>query len=149
MDWASASSTAIRDAILELAEADARHWFGISIMVGIAKVTDGLLHFFATKVLPCSRSSGMYLKGFPSPTLEARQSLRRVAERASRSGLADRLRDLPAPEGFALLEADPQVGPLLRTWLAHAGHQVYTLDFGAPTTAEITIGNPNIKTKSF
>lgn len=136
LDLATATNVELRDAVLELAVADARHWFDISIKVGIAKFTDGMLHFFVNYLVPGDRTSGMYLRGFGSPTLEAQDALRRVSDRVEARGLGAELEAMPAPEALELLRQDSQLGPLVNGWLADCGHQVYSLDFSEPTLGE-------------
>src|SRR5215203_2250942 len=127
--------------VRELALEDARYWFACALVIGDAKITDALLGRFL-KVATPSRglTSGMFLRGFPSPTVEAEAEL---------EGLAERIR--ASDEQRALVAATPAAGLLeaLRstaigqTWLAafeqyldRYGHQIYNLDFVVPTQAD-------------
>jgi rifampicin phosphotransferase len=127
--------------VRELALADARYWFACSLMIGRAKITDGLLgRFLSAAASGRGLTSGMFLRGFPSPTVDAETELEGLAEQVSDS---DELR--------ALVGATPAAGlpdalgrtPAGRRWLTafsryldRYGHQVYNLDFVVPTQAD-------------
>jgi pyruvate,water dikinase len=127
--------------VRELALADARYWFACSLMLARAKTTDALLgRFLAMVARGRSLTSGMFLRGFPSPTLDAEAELARLAERIRAS---DELRTLvaatPAAGWADALAATPGGRALLTDfegYLDRYGHQVYNLDFVAPTQAD-------------
>jgi phosphohistidine swiveling domain-containing protein len=120
---------------------DARYWFACALVIGDAKITDALLGRFLTVAAPArGLTSGKFLRGFPSPTVEAEAELEGLAERIRAS---DELRALVAATAAAgLLEAlrSTAIG---QTWLAafaqyldRYGHQIYNLDFVVPTQAD-------------
>ncbi|HEU4492697.1 MAG TPA: PEP-utilizing enzyme, partial [Rubrobacteraceae bacterium] len=138
-DVASVPGERLLAGVRELALADARYWFACVLMLARAKVTDALLGRF---LAASGRGviSGTFLRGFPSPALDAEAELQ---------GLAERIR--ASDELLALVAATPAAGlpealegtPAGRAWLdAFAryldryGHQVYNLDFVAPTQAD-------------
>ena len=125
----------------ELALADARYWMACSLMVGRAKVTDALLGRFLTLATSGRRlTSGMFLRGFPSPTVDAETELEGLAEQLRES---DQLRGLVGATPAAELTDSLAGTPAGRRWLTafsryldRYGHQVYNLDFVVPTQAD-------------
>jgi len=108
-------------------------------MIGRAKVTDALLGRFLT-IAARGLTSGMFLRGFPSPTVEAEAELEGLARQVRAS---EELRALVAATPAANLPEALGRTPAGRAWLdAFAryldryGHQVYDLDFVAPTQAD-------------
>jgi pyruvate,water dikinase len=141
IDPATASDEQLLRGVRELAWADARYWFAAVLAIGVAKVTDALLNRFLTAALPGHRlTSGTFLRGFPSKTLDAEAELEALAARLRRSDTlratfeASPVEQVPraldqTAEGRAFLDA-------LAAYLEQYGHQVYTLDFVVPTQAE-------------
>jgi pyruvate,water dikinase len=144
--WKGADPTTLSDeqllhGVRELAWADARYWFAAALAIGVAKVTDWLLSRFLSVAAPGRRlSSGLFLRGFPSKTLEAEAALDGLAARirgaevlraAVSSTPAERLRETlsQSTEGQALLDA-------FAAYLERYGHQIYNLDFVAPTQTD-------------
>ncbi len=141
LDPASASDKRLLTGVRELTSADAVYWFAVSIVMGVAKMTDGLLHFFlSSKAVKGDLTSGMFLRGFPSKTLEAQEDLEAIARQIqAEEVLRDAVASRPAGE---LLEAlrEQSTGPAIvraiDAYLGKYGHQIYTLDFVQPTQAE-------------
>ena len=146
VDCKSVSDEQLLSGVRALATADAVYWFDVAIVMGAAKITDGLLHRLLTsRAVKGDLTSGKFLRGFPSKTLEAQEDLEAIARRvrtteslrnlvvATPAGeLLDALSDPPtgrSPLGEALLE---DIGRYLDAY----GHQIYTLDFVQPTQAE-------------
>jgi rifampicin phosphotransferase len=125
----------------ELALADARYWFACALMIGRAKITDALLGRFLTiAVRERSLTSGMFLRGFPSPTVDAEAELERLAEQIRAS---DELRTLVGSTPAEKLPETLGITPAGQDWLAafvryldRYGHQVYNLDFVVPTQVD-------------
>lgn len=138
---AEASDEQLLSGVRALTTADALYWFDVSMVMGFAKMTDGLLHFFL-RIFASRHSltSGMFLSGFPSKTLQAQADLETIATQI----LADEtLRELvlATPAGHLLdsLEHHSEGHTLLgdiRRYLDQYGHQIYTLDFAEQTQAE-------------
>ncbi|MDQ3795352.1 MAG: PEP-utilizing enzyme, partial [Actinomycetota bacterium] len=144
--WKAANSASVPDerllaGVRELALADARYWFACALMIARAKITDALLGRFLTMVARGhGLTSGMFLRGFSSPTVDAEAELEGLAERIRTS---DELRSLVAATPAAGLPETLRstlIGEDLLTafarYLDRYGHQVYNLDFVVPTQAD-------------
>ena len=141
VDLASAPDKQLLAGVRELALEDARYWFACALMIGCAKVTDALLGRFLSLAAPGRNLiSGMFLRGFSSPTVDAEAKLTELAEQIRTSeelrtlitvtpaaGLPEALRSTPA--GRDLLTA-------FARYIDRYGHQVYNLDFVVPTQAD-------------
>ena len=144
--WRDADVAALPDSellrgIRELAWADAEYWYACAMVVGTAKLTDGLLNrFLAIAARGRGLTSGMFLRGFPSKTLEGDAALEALAGQVRADGalrqavlgtppgaLLEKLRDTPGGEG---------VLAGLESYFRDYGHQIYALDFAEPTQAE-------------
>lgn len=149
--WKELDRTTVTDAelirgIRELAHADATYWFASAIPLGIARMTDGLLDGFLTSVTTHNSSngsrltSGPFLRGFPSKALEAQaqleataklihgsESLRKVVITTPTGHLLDALSK--HPDGQTIIDN-------LQQYLDQFGHQIYNLDFVAPTQTD-------------
>jgi pyruvate,water dikinase len=109
-------------------------------MVGSAKITEAMLsRFLSAKVFKGEFSSGMFLRGFPSKTGQAQESLERIAQRVcSSEELTALVLGNPAQDLLDLLQAQ-QSGELFEEIGAHLetyGHQIYNLDFVEQTQGE-------------
>jgi phosphohistidine swiveling domain-containing protein len=141
VDPASAPDELLLAGVRELAIEGGRYWFACALMIARAKITDALLGRFLTTAAPGrSLSSGMFLRGFPSPTVDAETALEELAGQIRGS---EELRTLVATTPAAGLPAALEGTLAGRAWLdAFAryldryGHQVYNLDFAAPTQAD-------------
>ncbi|MCZ6641188.1 MAG: PEP-utilizing enzyme [Gammaproteobacteria bacterium] len=141
LDLASARDKHLLTGIRELTSADAVYWFAVSIVMGFAKITDGLLHFFLnSRAVKGDLTSGMFLRGFPSKTLQAQEDLETIArqiraDKLLREAVAAR----PAGELLEALReqsAGHTIVAKIDAYLDKYGHQIYTLDFVQPTQAE-------------
>jgi len=138
-DPATTPDERLLDGVRELALTDARYWFACALMIARAKVTDALLGRFLT-VAARGLTSGMFLRGFPSPTVDAETELEGLAKQVRAS---DEQRALVAATPAAGLPEALEGTPAGQAWLAafaryldRYGHQVYNLDFVAPTQAD-------------
>ena len=141
VDVHEASSNDLLDGICELADSDAYYWFKVSIMVGAAKVTDGLLHrYLQSWLMPGKLTSGAFLIGFQSKTMEAQAALESIARKIQASPpLRQLFRSVPSNAVMVQLAQHPDGTTIihdLENYLRDYGHQVYNLDFAAPTLAE-------------
>ena len=104
-DWMAVDRTVASDeellaGVRALAIADARYWYSVAMVMGAAKVTDGLLNGFLTsRFVPGNLTSGVFLRGFPSKTLEAQRDLEAIARNINRGDSAESL--------LALVRATP------------------------------------------
>jgi len=141
IDPTTTSDEQLLSGIRQLTVADACHWFDVSMVLGAAKITDGLFNRFLTSwLVPGELTSGVFLRGFPSKTLDAQQELERIATDIL---AADALRKLVNETAAADLldalkrHADGQaVVESVDKYLDQHGHQIYTLDFAEPTQVE-------------
>jgi phosphohistidine swiveling domain-containing protein len=143
-----ATDEQLLNGVRALARADAAYWFYITLMVGAAKITEGLLSWLlSSKAAGGGLTSGMFLAGYSSKTLEAQEGLETIAANISSIGslralvisrpagemleaLANAAESLPANSGSGTILAD------IERHLDVFGHQVYNLDFVQPTQAE-------------
>ena len=100
VDPASVPDERLLAGVRELALADARYWFACALVIADAKLTDALLgRFLTVAVLGRNLTSGTFLRGFASPTVDAETELEGLAEQVRAS---DELR--------ALVTATPAAG---------------------------------------
>ncbi len=147
IELADASDEELLRGVRELAAADAVYWFAAAVPLGLARITDALLNGFLKSVVDGRGSpdgtrptSGPYLRGFPSKALEAQARLEAIARdiRGSES-LRKRVGATPAGELVEALAEYPEGQPILddlQNYLDEYGHQIYNLDFVAPTMAD-------------
>lgn len=141
LDLATSPDEQLLEGVRELARAEAVYWFGATLALGVAKVSDVVLDRFLAIAMPgTGLTSGLFLRGFPSKALEAEAELEAIAERVRDS---EKLRALvaatPAQHLLEALESNPLGRPVLdglRRYLDRYGHQIYSLDFAEPTQAE-------------
>lgn len=138
-DSGAATDEDLLEGVRELASADAVYWGAVSLAVGTAKVSEDLLNRFLSHAAP-GLTSGLYLRGFPSKTLESQAELEAIAERIRASAeLAPAVAGVPAerlPEALAATPEGRAVVDALDGYLDRFGHQIYTLDFAEPTQAD-------------
>jgi len=144
--WRSADPAACTDeellrGVRELAWADAAYWFPCALVVGAAKVSDETLNrFLAAAVRDRGLTSGLFLRGFPSKTLDADMALEALADQVR---AAEPLRwavlNTPPeawPEALAAVDGGDAVLAGLHAYFRDYGHQIYSLDFAEPTPAD-------------
>jgi pyruvate,water dikinase len=144
--WRTLDTTATTDeqllaGVRELAMADAVYWFDVSIAVGAAKITDGMLHMFlSSRAVKGNLTSGMFLRGFASKTLAAQADLEALAQRIRADESTRRLVvATPAQDLQQTLQSHAANASLLdgiAQYLDQYGHQIYNLDFAQPTQGE-------------
>jgi phosphohistidine swiveling domain-containing protein len=139
VDSSDAPDERLLEGVRELALEDARYWFACALMIARAKVTDALLGRFLAMAAP-DRTSGMFLRGFPSPTVDAETELEELAGQVRAS---DELRSLVVATSAADLPEALEGTQAGRAWLEafasyldRYGHQIYNLDFVAPTQSD-------------
>ena len=125
----------------DLTAADAGYWFDVSVILGLSKVTDNFLNGVLQKLgEERGLTSGHFLRGFPSKTLEAQASLEAIARLL---GASSDLRTLAlktsAADLLVALQDRPDAELVVEGIQAHIrdfGHQIYTLDFVEATQGE-------------
>ena len=141
VDPATATETQLLYSIRALALADARYWFHVAVVMGVAKITDGLLNAFLTsRLVPGNLTSGVFLRGFPSKTLEAHRDLEAIAQRVHAEPAIRDLIIATPPDGLLDALSRQSAGDAVRAdiqrYLDTYGHTIYTLDFAQPTQGE-------------
>ncbi len=142
VDRASASDETLLQGIVDLGLAEGDYWSNdTSHTFGVAKSTDDQLQCFLRETLPDHRfTSGQFLSGFKSKTMEANDAIYEVAKRIrADDSLWELVMTTPASRLMNSLEQHPASGPALQAihdYLATFGHQGYTLDFVEPPQSE-------------
>jgi len=141
IDLANASDEDLLRGVRALAQEDATYWFAAAVPLGIARVTDAALNGYLKFVFSdLSLTSGSFLRGFPSKTVEAQAQLEAIAREVDNSDtLRELVIDTPAPQLLDVLAAHPQgqaVLDALQQYFDIYGHQIYNLDFVAPTLGD-------------
>lgn len=134
-------SQRLLEGVRELAIADANYWFNVSMMVGSAKVTDGLLNLYLQSwFVPGNLTSGMFLRGFPSKTINGLIDLETIAERIQGdASLCELIRTTSVRRLLKVLRQEPGAASVcadIHAYLEQYGHQIYNLDFAEPTLGE-------------
>jgi phosphohistidine swiveling domain-containing protein len=127
--------------IRELTLADATYWFAAAVVVWNAKFLDDLLNRFLALAAPRQRlTSGLFLRGFASKTLEAQAHLEGLAQRIRSSGELRRLVEAIPIDYLRKALAQSSSGRAmlvdLEWYFDRYGHQIYNLDFVAPTQVD-------------
>lgn len=141
VDEQACSREELLTGIRTLAFADARYWFFITMMVGAAKISEGMLDWFlGSRRIRGDLTSGMFLGGYPSKTLEAQNDLAAIADTILRSPeLKERMvscRPEVIVDELRVAVEGGSVEAALQAHLLAYGHQVYNLDFAEPTQSE-------------
>ena len=141
IDLSNASDGELLRGVRELATEDAIYWFAAAVALGLARITDAVLDRFLKSVSNGLRlTSGSFLRGFPSKAVEAQAQLEAVARKIHGSDtLRELVLDTPASRLLLTLAEHPKgqgVMAGLQQYLETYGHQIYNLDFAAPTLAD-------------
>ncbi|MFV2091233.1 MAG: PEP/pyruvate-binding domain-containing protein, partial [Pseudomonadales bacterium] len=141
VDPAEAPDQQLISGVRLLAAADAHYWFNVAIVMGMAKITDGLLHAFLSSASKHKKlTSGMFLHGFPSQTLQAQEHLESIAQQIqSDAGLCELVVGTSPEDLLDTLSRHTEcrsISDSIQTYLELYGHQIYTLDFIQPTQQE-------------
>lgn len=141
--WKTVDLTKTSDAdllrgIRELAHEDAVYWFAAAVPLGLARTSDAAFDRFLKSVSQGKRlTSGSFLRGYPSKTAEAQAQLEAIARKVDESAeLREQVLNTPAADLLDVLAAHPAVMAELQQYLEAYGHQIYNLDFAAPTLSD-------------
>ena len=121
--------------ISELAISGGMYWSSnASHTFGIAKATDDQLQAFLRENLPDHHfTSGHFLSGFESKTLEANEHMYKIAKQIqANDALYELVVTTPPKKLMQVIQAHPDSGPLLKAieeYLKIYGHLGYSLDF--------------------
>ncbi len=147
IDLAAAADADLLQGLRELAYEDAVYWFAAAVPLGLARITDSVLDLFLKRVAARSGgkngarpTSGAYLWGFPSKTVDAQAQLERIGAQIRASDtLHTQVLKTPASGLLTALAGSAEGQAVLvelQVYLDLYGHQVYNLDFAAPTLAD-------------
>ncbi|MXX63295.1 MAG: hypothetical protein F4112_16405 [Holophagales bacterium] len=142
VDPAAASDETLLKGVVDLGIAEGDYWSNdTGHTFGVAKSTDDQLQCFLRETLPDHNfTSGQFLSGFKSKTMEANDAIYEVARRIrADESLWELVMVTPPSRLMAALEEHPASGPALEAihdYLSTFGHQGYTLDFVEPPQSE-------------
>jgi pyruvate,water dikinase len=137
-----ATDDELLEGVCELAIAGGALWStNGSHTFGVAKSTDDQLQAFLRETLPDHNfTSGQFLSGFKSKTMEANEHLFSIAEKIREDGaLAELVIVTPAKRLMSALEKHPNGEPVvaaINEYLGIYGHLGYSLDFGEALPVE-------------
>jgi phosphohistidine swiveling domain-containing protein len=141
LDLTSASDTELLEGITKLAIEDGCYWEESSKVFATAKVTDEQLQGFLKAAAPDHNfTSGMFLSGFNSRTMQAQMDIWAMSKLIQDDeSLFDMVSATAAPKLLAALQSHPAGGPVIAAidrYNETYGHQIYSLDFVEPTASE-------------
>ena len=142
VDLKAVSDDVLLEGICETAIVGGSYWSGNgSHTFGVAKSTDDQLQAFLRETLPDHKfTSGQFLSGFKSKTMEANEHLFEIAKKIrTDEALAELVIITPANRMMATLENHPDGGPIVdavKEYLSIYGHLGYSLDFAEPLPLE-------------
>jgi len=135
IDYKTAPDEDLLRGISELAIAGGMYWSSnASHTFGIAKATDDQLQAFLRENLPDHHfTSGHFLSGFKSRTLEANEHMYKIAKQIQTNDTLFKLVVTTPPKKLMqVLQNHPESGPLVKAiekYLKIYGHLGYSLDF--------------------
>jgi phosphohistidine swiveling domain-containing protein len=154
LDPQAASDEALLDGVRALATADGETWYspamrlesivshvGTMIVMNMLRGAETTFQDFLQKAAPGKGfSSGQFLSGLRSVSMEAQDEISDIAEliRAD-DGLVELVLTTPAPRLLPALRERSEAALIVQAidqHLARYGHQISTLDFAEPTLAE-------------
>ena len=146
LDHNTATDEELLAGIREMSAADPSYWFGSALNLGLSRILDPLFNrllksFLFRSALPePGLGSSAFLRGFDSKALDAQADMEALANSIRES---DTLRELvlnSSTNGLLSALANHPDGQLvldgIRDYLDAYGHQIYNLDYVAPTQNE-------------
>jgi pyruvate,water dikinase len=137
LDPRQASDQTLLDGIRALTLAEARYWHVLRAVIGAAKMTDQALQTFLADNAPdLGLSSGTFLSGFESKTLDAELDMRATAEQIrNNAAIYELIIVTPANRFLEALKVHAEGGSVLQAindYLETYGKQIFNLDFVEP-----------------
>ncbi|MEM7335209.1 MAG: PEP/pyruvate-binding domain-containing protein [Chloroflexota bacterium] len=136
----------ILQGIAQLATADGSYWFGSAANLGLSRALDSafdrlLKSFLIRRALPNpDLGSSTFLRGFESKALDAQADMEELANQIRQSPeLKTAVFTCPPNQLIKTLHTHPDGAPIvsgLEAYFEAYGHQIYNLDFAAPTQNE-------------
>jgi phosphohistidine swiveling domain-containing protein len=140
IDLSNTSDGDLLRGVRELAAEDAVYWFAAAVALGLARMSDGALNRFLKSVTGGRLTSGSFLRGFPSKAAEAQIQLEAIARKIEATDfIREQVKETPAANLIPTLAKHPDGQNILddfQLYLDAYGHQIYNLDFAAPTLAD-------------
>jgi len=142
VDPKTLSDDELLEGLCEIAVAGGAYWSGnASHTFGVAKSTDDQLQAFLREALPDHNfTSGQFLSGIKSKTMEANEHLFEVAKKIrADKALSELVLITPANRMMKSLQDHPKGGPVVDAideYLGLYGHLGYSLDFAEPLPQE-------------
>ena len=142
IDYKTASDEELLGGIRELASSGGMYWSSnASHTFGVAKSTDDQLQTFLRENLPDHHfTSGHFLSGFKSRTLEANDHMFKIAKQIqANKALFELVVTAPPKKLMQVLQNHPKSGPVVKAieeYLKIYGHLGYSLDFVEPLPIE-------------
>lgn len=146
LDHNTATDDQLLAGIAEMSAADPTYWFGSAPNLGLSRILDPvfdrlLKSFLFRSALPKSGlGSSAFLRGFDSKALDAQADMEALANSIRESEILNKLvLNSSASHLPAALAGHPAGQPILDgidRYLAEYGHQIYNLDYAAPTQNE-------------
>ena len=141
IDLSQVNQQTLLDGIEALTAAEARYWHVLRGIIGAAKMSDQTLqNFLVNNAEGLGLSSGIFLSGFASKTLEAEVDMRKIATTIRNdSELYELTLITPVRQLLDALRAHSQgrgIAGDIDRYLLRYGQQVFNLDFVEPTPAE-------------
>ena len=142
IDYKTAPDEELLRGIRELAIAGGKYWSSnASHTFGVAKSTDDQLQTFLRENLPDHHfTSGHFLSGFKSRTLEANEHMYKIAKQIQKNkALFELVVTTPSKKLMQLLQNHPESAPVVESieeYLEIYGHLGFSLDFVEPLPIE-------------
>ncbi len=146
IDLAETADDDLLQGISEMATADSSYWFGSAKNLGLSRLMDSFfdrfLKFFLIRyALPKPRPvSASFLRGFDSKALDAQADMEAIADMIRElAGLRELALNTDANQLIEALASHPEgqsVVAVIEQYMKAYGHQIYNLDFVAPTQNE-------------
>lgn len=146
LDLNNATDDQLLTGIREMSTADPIYWFGSAPNLGLSRALDPLFDtllksFLFRSALPKpGLGSSAFLRGFDSKALDAQADMEALADKIRESEtLSKHVLNTAADQLLTTLAAHPDGQPVLdsiQEYLDAYGHQIYNLDYAAPTQNE-------------
>ncbi|MEM7114547.1 MAG: PEP/pyruvate-binding domain-containing protein [Chloroflexota bacterium] len=146
LDRDAASDEQLLAGIREMSAADPTYWFSSAPNLGLSRMFDPVFDWLLKSVLfrsalpKAGLGSSAFLRGFDSKALDAQADMEALANRIRESdGLRECVLNSSASRLLTALADQPDEQPVLdgiQAYLDAYGHQIYNLDYVAPTQNE-------------
>lgn len=146
LDLATATDEQLLDGVRKMAVADSAYWWGSAASLGLSRALDPLFDWLLKSLLfrnalpQAGLGSSAFLRGFDSKALDAQADMEQIADTIrDAEPLRKLILNTTANQLLSAIAAHPDGQPVLdhiEQYFAAYGHQIYNLDFVAPTQSE-------------